>query len=128
MRNSITEEDCFNPIFELIDEMSNSEDIREKARINLEETCEDIFPYKEYDVHILSDDLEPLHLHIVKDDWNVSFLIKTGDLHKIYSQGQDVHIYEYMVNNVKPWLDARFKLIPKITNRENAALMWLQLH
>lgn len=108
--------------------MNHHEEIREKARINLGETCEDIFSYEEYDVHIWSDDPKPSHLHIVKDGWDVSFQIKTGEVHKIHTQGEDNATYEYMVNNIALWLDSPFRLIPRITNRENAKAVWLQLH
>ena len=65
--------------------MCSDKILKEKARLNLRETNEDIFPYEKYDVHICNDDLESPHLHIVKDGWNVSFLIETGELHKNYA-------------------------------------------
>lgn len=33
-----------------------------------------------FDVHIWSNDYNPPHFHILKDDWDVEFFIKTGDL------------------------------------------------
>ena len=108
--------------------MCNNKVVKEKARVNLRETRVDIFPYEEYQVYIMSDDSEPPHLHIVKEGWDVTFLIETGALHKIYTQGQNVSTYDYMLNNVGRWLDKQCSIMPKITNRECAAAVWLQLH
>ena len=102
--------------------------MQEIAHINLRETKEGIFPDGEYDVQVYSDDAEPPHLHIVKDDWDIAFLIDSGELHKIYKQGSSNDVYDYAVNNIKQWLDSRCCLLSKISNKENATLMWVQSH
>lgn len=102
--------------------------IKEKARINMRETRAEIFPYEEFQVYILSDDSEPPHLHISKDGWEILFLIDTGELYKINAEGLNNYTYDYIVNNIHRWLDKECSIMPQITNRENANLLWLQLH
>lgn len=66
----------------------------------------------------LSDDAEPLHLHIVKDDWDIAFLIDSGELHKIYKQCSSNDVYDYAVNNIKQWLDSRCAYYPKLATNK----------
>ena len=107
---------------------NNSQLITEMARINTQEPNGSLFPYSVFDVHIWSNDHNPPHFHILKDDWDVEFFIETGDLYKIKKQGKDKKIYHYMVNNVKSWLKAKSIILPQITNKENANAIWTQLH
>jgi hypothetical protein len=108
--------------------MSTHEQIQEIAHINLRETKKGIFPKGEYDVRVSSDDTEPAHLHIVKEDWDIAFQIESGELHKIYKQGSSNDVYDYAASNIKRWLDSRCCLQPKITNKECARVVWSQIH
>lgn len=108
--------------------MCDKQIIKEKARINLRETDTDIFPYEEYNVYILSEDSELPLLHIAKDGWDILVLIDAGELYKINVEGLNNEIFDYIVDNVRHWLDKQCSMMPQITNRENANLQWLQLH
>lgn len=108
--------------------MDSHEHKQEIVHINLLETERNIFPDGEYDVQVYSDDAEPAHLHIAKDDWDIAFLIESGELYKVYQQGSSKDVYHYAVNNIKLWLDSQCCLQPKVANKENARAVWLQLH
>lgn len=100
----------------------------EMARINKNETGKCIFPYNKWEVKIWSDDHNPPHFHIKCDGWNVSFEIQSGELMQVEAKGTGNNIYNYMVANVKEWLSSQCHAQPKLTNRENAMLIWEQLH
>jgi hypothetical protein len=102
--------------------------IQEIAHINRRETESRLFPDGEYDVRVYSDDAEPSHLHVVKDDWDIAFLIESGELYKVYQHGSSKDVYDYAIYNIKRWLASRSYLQPKITNKECARIVWLQLH
>lgn len=105
-----------------------SKTLLEMARINKRETGKCFFPYTSWEIKIWSNDHNPPHFHILKDGWNVSFLIEDGSIYKIERKGENKQIYEYMVNNVQNWLSTNCFALPKITNKENAILQWEQLH
>lgn len=98
----------------------------EMARINKRETY--LFPYQAWEIKIWSNDHNPPHFHILKDGWDVSFGIETGDMLQIKNRGTNQTAYDYMLANVNPWLDAPCALSSKITNREAAMIVWLHLH
>ena len=108
--------------------MSDYEQIQEIAHINRRETGNGIFPDGEYDIQVCSYDEEPSHLHIIKDGWNISFLIRNGEVYKINNAGNDRRTYKYILNNVKNWLSSQSAIIPQITNQQNAIAIWQQLH
>ena len=101
--------------------------INEVARINLKEDTNGLFPYAEWKLRIFSSDTNPAHLHIVKDDWDVSFKIENGEMLCINSKGTDLDIFNYMCAHIKNWLTAPCTYLP-ISNRETAILTWEQLH
>ena len=100
--------------------------LTEMARINTKE--KNIFPYNDYNVHIWSNDHNPPHFHVMREDWDVIFLIDSGELFKVKNFGKDKKIYKYMIENVKKWLSNPCCMQPKLTNQENALLQWEQLH
>ncbi len=106
----------------------NDNIIMEMSRINAKEPNGSIFPYEVFNVHIWSNDYNPPHFHILKDDWDVEFYIENGNFYKIKSQGKDKKVYSYMCRNVKEWLESICYIQPKLTNKENAILQWEQLH
>ena len=98
------------------------------ARINKNETGKCIFPYNKWEVKIWSFDHNPPHFHIRCDRWNVSFVIENGNVLEVLEKGDDKQVYEYMVANADKWLSSKCFAQPKLTNRENAQLIWEQLH
>lgn len=100
--------------------------LTEMARINKGE--DSIFPYAGWEIKIWSNDHLPRHFHILKDGWNVSFEIETGRLLGVEAQGKNMSVYRYMVNNVADWLSSPCAAQAKLSNRENADLVWEQLH
>ena len=96
--------------------------------INKKETGNSIFPYNEWKLEILSNDNNPPHFHIKRNGWNVSFIIESGEVLQIESQGPKLDDYNYMITNVEEWLNADCCIMPKITNKENAMLQWEQLN
>lgn len=100
----------------------------EMARINLNEPRGAIFPYKDYDVHIRSNDKEPARLHIITRDWDVEFYIANGELYKVKKKGKDEKVLKYIKDNVPKWLNSPCTALPSITNQQNANLQWVQLH
>ncbi|MBR3734180.1 MAG: hypothetical protein IKN22_06645 [Bacteroidaceae bacterium] len=102
--------------------------IDEMARINVNEPQNAIFPYKNFDVHIWSNDHEPAHFHIITIDWDVEFYIATGGLYKVKKRGKDKKVLKYMTDKVPEWLSNPCAALPTITNQQNANLQWVQLH
>lgn len=102
--------------------------IVDMARINKQEGSEGLFPYDSWEIRMWSNDHNPPHFHIIKDGWNVSFLVDTGEVFKVEKKGRKKDIYAYMVNNVKDWLDTKCFIEPSITNRRNAINVWSQIH
>lgn len=102
--------------------------IVEMSRINKKESGNSQFPCEAWEVKIWSNDHDPAHFHILKDGWDVSFLIQNGDVLGVKSVGKKSGIYKYMVENVKEWLSNPCSAQPKLTNQENAQLQWDQLH
>ena len=100
----------------------------EMARINKKETGRCYFPFDTWEIKIWSDDHMPPHFHIIRDGWDISFLIETGEVYKVKKKGKDKDIYDYAVSNVKTWLQSKCFMLPKITNQENAILQWEQIH
>ena len=100
----------------------------EMARINLQENGKSIFPYDKWEVRIWSNDYFPPHFHICSEGWDVSFLIETGEELNINDKGDKPQTYRYMCKNVKKWLQSPCVILPKLTNQENAAMQWAQLH
>ena len=99
----------------------------ETARINLKETADCYFPYLDWDVKVCGNDVFPPHFHVLRDGWDVSFLIEDGSVYRINSKGPEEQIHDFMVSNVPKWLNAECSALPKITNQENAYLQWEQL-
>lgn len=112
----------------MIKNIINKQPNIEMSYINKKETDNSIFPYNLWELKILSNDHNIPHFHILRNGWNVSFIIESGDVLKIESYGKNNEDYNYMVNNVKQWLNSKCFLLPKITNRENATTQWEQLH
>lgn len=102
--------------------------IVDKARINKQEGSEGLFPYDSWEIKMWSNYHNPPHFHIIKDDWNVSFLIDSGEVFKIEKRGKKKDIFTYMVGNVNAWLDSKCSIEPTITNRKNAKNVWNQIH
>ena len=98
----------------------------EIAKINSKEIS--VFPYNTWEVNILSNDHNPPHFHIMKDGWDVSFMIESGKMLKINSEGEKIDIFNYMKQNVNTWLHSKCSIQPKVTNRENALATWIQIH
>jgi hypothetical protein len=108
--------------------ISDNKDICEVARINLKEDTNGTFPYNVWKLQIFSEDTLPPHFHILKEEWDVSFCIEDGAELCINSKGTDIGIYKYMCTQARNWLVASSALLPKLTNREMATLVWEQLH
>ena len=111
-----------------INERDNRDALNEMARINKNETGKCIFPYNRWEVKIQSFDHNPPHFHIKCEGWNVSFVIENGNVLEVLTKGDDNEVLEYMTANVKEWLVSKCFAQPKLTNRENAQLIWDQLH
>ena len=111
-----------------INERDNREILNEMARLNKKETGKCVFPYNRWEVKIWSFDHNPPHFHIKCDGWNVSFVIDDGNVLEVLSEGSDSRVYDYMTANVSEWLSSKCFAQPKLTNRENAQLIWEQLH
>lgn len=104
----------------------NTDLITEMARINTDES--NLFHHNSYEIQIWSDDHMPPHFHILKDGWDVSFLIENGELYRINKKGKNKQIYKYMLANIGEWLSAKCAVLPIATNQQNANAIWKQLH
>lgn len=103
--------------------------INEMAKINIKEIgATAIFPYNKFDIRIWSNDHAPAHFHIIADDWDISFSINSGEIHKVNRIGNDKQTYSYIVKNVKRWLDTESAIAKPLTNKQNALIAWEQLH
>ena len=102
--------------------------IVEMARINKNENGKCIFPYDSWEIRIWGNDHNPPHFHVIRDGWDVEFLIETGELYRIKSEGRNKQIYKYILSNIKNWLNSTCFAQKKITNQENAMLHWESMH
>lgn len=125
---TLTESDLNKMVLDCINQVNERREMLvEMARINKNETGNSIFPFDKWEVKIWSNDHNPPHFHIICDAWNVSFTINDGEV--IESKGNgNKQIFDYMVNNVNKWLLSKCASQPKLTNQENAMLVWEQLH
>lgn len=105
---------------------TNTDLITEMARINTDES--NLFPHNSYKIQIWSNDHTPPHFHVLKEGWDVAFLIETGELYKLNKTGENRQIYNYMTANIGRWLSAKCAVLPMVTNRQNANAVWRQLH
>lgn len=112
----------------MLSEYENPTILIEMARINKREGGNGIFPYSTYEVKIWSDDHEPPHFHVLKDGWNISFVIESGELYKVESRGKNLQEYNYIVSNAKKWLSSKCAINPTVTNQQNAMIAWEQNH
>ena len=106
---------------------ANRNYINEMPRINKKETDRCIFPYNTWKIEILSNDHTPPHFHIISDGWNVSYKIEDGNMLQIEGIGKNGSIFDYMEQHVKEWLATKCFVQPKLTNQENAMLLWQQI-
>ena len=98
----------------------------EMARINTNDGG--LFPFNSFEVKIWSNDHNPPHSHIIKDGWDVSFLIDDGEMLEIKTQGNKKDVYNYMIKNVKQWLSEECAVLPAVSNKDNAMAVWKQIH
>lgn len=109
-----------------LNERNDSNLLVEMARINTKDRG--LFPFNDFEVKILSNDHNPPHFHIIKDGWNVTFSIESGEVISIGSQGEKKQIYKYMTENVVKWLSSPCAILPAVSNQDNAMAVWTQLH
>lgn len=100
--------------------------IVEMARINKNEN-NGVFPFNSFEVKIWSNDHNPPHFHVIKDGWNIGICIENGKVEKIESKGKSEQVYNYIVENAPKWLEEKCAIKPKLSNRENAELIWAQI-
>lgn len=101
--------------------------LNEMARINKHEQGNGVFPFNAYEIQIFSEDHNPPHFHVISNGCNIAFTISDGELYRVISQG-DAKTSKYIMANVKHWLSCQCAAQPKLTNQENASLIWDSLH
>ena len=107
---------------------SELERIFDMARINKSET-NGLFPYNSWEIKMWSNDHKPAHVHIMKDGWNVTFLIEDGSLDKIEREGSKKADFDYMCKNINKWFDnLSADAKGRMTNREYALTLWDAIH
>lgn len=105
----------------------STESLLEISCINVKENG-NVFPHDSWKIKIWSNDQTPAHFHVIKDGWNVCFLIADGSLYEIKNKGSKQKVFNYMCYNIKEWLQSPCAILPQITNQQNAELQWMQLH
>lgn len=130
--DSIIKESVTNAINDFIKEETSTltatdSMINEMAIINKKETGRCLFPYNIWELKIWSNDHTPPHFHIICEGWNVSYKIEDGSLLLIEGKGKNGQIFDYMQRHVKEWLSTKCFAQPKLTNQENAMLLWQQI-
>ena len=103
------------------------ESLNEMARINTKEFY-GYFPYNKFELKIWSNDHNPPHFHVISEGWDIVVSIKTGDILRVKTQGKSSKTYKYVEDSVKDWLNKPCEVTPKITNRENAMSIWMQIN
>lgn len=111
----------------MTDNHYNRTALPEVAVINVGEPVDAVFSYDKWRIRVYSNDPNPPRFHIIRQGWNASFAIQTGEL--LECKG-DSHpsVLDYMCRSVKVWLDSQSYPLPAITNRENAQSVWEQIH
>ena len=109
-------------------ETLNKEPLLEISRINLKEYGNTPFPTNKFEIKIWNNDHNPPHFHVIYNGWNISFTIMDGEELRTETIGKNSSDYNYIKKNVPIWLDLKCKILPMVTNRENAMATWQQLH
>ena len=107
----------------------NNEPLNEMSRINLKETGK-LFPSNKFHIWIWSNDHNPPHFHVdyPQEQYECSFLIDTGELLEVKGDSDNCTIHNKVLRDVKKWLNNPCAINPKISNKENAILTWMQNH
>lgn len=101
--------------------------LNEMAKINVKEFY-GLFPYNKFDIRIWSNDHNPPHFHVIADGWDIVINIKSGEILRVKQPGKNSKVYTYVKNNIQEWLNSECVVNSKLTNRENAQLIWLQIN
>lgn len=109
-------------------DISHKEPLIEKARINMKESESEIFPFDNWVLQIWSNDPNPPHFHVKCDGWDIRCSIDDGRILEVIARGIGDGIFEYTETNAPKWLSSQCSILPILTNRENAMLMWEQIH
>ena len=109
-------------------DISHKEPLIEKARINMKESGSEIFPFENWVLQIWSNDHNPPHFHVKCDGWDIRCSIDDGRILEVMARGIDDGIFEYTETNAPKWLSSQCSILPILTNRENAMLIWEQIH
>lgn len=106
----------------------NKDNLIEMARLNVNEIGNVPFPSNKFNIKIWSNDHNPPHFHVIANGWDISFLIESGEEYRVNDIGKESQTYSYIIKNIKIWLSMQCKILPQVTNRENALATWIQLH
>lgn len=123
--DKISDEDLYN-IVSAYRDTKRHEQLAESAKINTNDMG--LFPFDEYDVRISRNDYGIPCFHVIKEDWDIKVMIDNGAANIIKSIGDNEEVYHYVKKNAKRWLNSTCAILPKVSNRENAKAVWLQLH
>lgn len=113
----------FGPSYQ--EDTGSSEEI---SHINIQEGADSIFPREKFDVYVRDRDRGGPRFHVAKDGWDVAFFISNGKVHNICKRGADMGVLNKMREDAIKWLNQPCKLLPAMTNGQNALLQWKQLH
>ena len=102
----------------------------EMAKLNLHDTGAVPFPYNKFDIRIWSNDHNPPHFHVIDKEsgWELTINIETGQLLSTKCVGNSSNIYRYILKNIPIWLKMKSLENKRITNQENAMIIWSQNH
>lgn len=87
-----------------------------------------MFPSDKFKINIYPNDHEPPHFHVICEGWDVGIIIENGDLYRINKRGTRDTVYNYIVKNIKEWLESKNMSNKNTTNQDNIVSLWESFH
>ena len=94
--------------------------------LNQKETENSLFPHNQWELKFVQGDGKPARFHAIKNGWDVTFSIDSGDVLEIFSEGAEKADFEYMCGHIKEWLESESTLLDDCQNKVFAKIMWHQ--
>ena len=94
--------------------------------LNQKETEDNLFPHSQWELKLMQGDGKPARFHAIRNGWDVTFSIDSGDVLEILSEGAEKADFGYMFGHIKEWLEAQSTLLDDCQNKMFTKIMWHQ--
>ena len=94
--------------------------------LNQKETEDNLFPHSQWELKLMQGDGKPARFHAIRNGWDVTFSIDSGDVLEILSGGAEKADFGYMCGHIKEWLEAQSTLLDDCQNKMFTKIIWHQ--